>query len=263
MRLIHLSDLHFGTQEGDIVDELSQAISDASPDFIIVSGDFTQVASSKEFVLAKRFIEALPAPVFSVPGNHDIPRYGFGERFFNPYRRYKKYIHDELCPTFINDQVVVAGINSARRILPHWNWANGAISQQQLQYIQNVYKKHDPDHLKRRICVFHHPIQRALNSPMNTVVFGARKALECLNTLQVDLVLTGHVHHAAITTLGDGDHTTIYLSASTALSSRLREQENGFNVISLHPEGIEIEVFAHDGKTFELKNNYAQRIGNK
>lgn len=258
MKIVHLSDLHFGTQVGDIVEDLRAAITSVTPDLVIVSGDFTQVASSREFVTAKHFIESLDMPVFCVPGNHDIPRYEFWQRLFKPYRRYKKYIDDNLFPVMDFDNVIVAGVNSARRILPHWNWANGAISQQQLQQLANVYAQHDPEHKKRRVCVFHHPIQRALSSPMNTVVFGRSKALAAMNDLQVDLVLTGHVHHASITTLGDVDHSTTYLSASTALSSRLRDQENGFNVIALNPGGMDIEIFAHDGEKFAIKEHYQQ-----
>jgi 3',5'-cyclic AMP phosphodiesterase CpdA len=84
MRLLHLSDLHFGTEADGIVPCLMNAIASLAPDLIVISGDFTQVADTPQFEMARTFIAGLPAPVFCVPGNHDIPRYNLLERFFNP-----------------------------------------------------------------------------------------------------------------------------------------------------------------------------------
>ncbi len=260
MKLLHLSDLHFGTEEDKIFDALKCALEEQSPNHIIVSGDFTQVASSREFAKAKTFIQSLPAPVFCVPGNHDIPRYDLFERFLSPYRKYKHFIDENLCPYFSNDQVVIAGINSARRVLPHWNWANGAISGTQILNIRGIYDQYDPDNTKRRICVFHHPVHHALNAPMDAVVFGAKNAMNALNDMKVDLVLTGHVHHASVTTIGDIDHRTLYLSASTALSSRRRKQQNGFNEIEINPDSMSIKIHAHDGTGFKIIESYTQSI---
>jgi 3',5'-cyclic AMP phosphodiesterase CpdA len=257
MKIIHLSDLHFGTETPDIVGMLEAAIEKSAPDLVIISGDFTQVASRYEFKTACRFIDRLSCPVFTVPGNHDIPPYNLMKRFLQPYKRYKRFINDNLCPTFETDTTIIAGLNSARRIVPHWNWSNGAISAQQLEKLEEVYTA-SPG--KRRICVFHHPIHMALNMPMDTVVFGAKQALSQINKLKVDLVLTGHVHHASITTLGDVEHRTTYLSASTALSSRTREQENGFNVIHMTPSEMAIEIHTLAGNGFDVTQKYVQEF---
>jgi len=253
MKIMHLSDLHFGTESDGIVDLLKVSIEDIKPELVVVSGDFTQIANNREFKTAQTFMSALSMPVFCVPGNHDIPRFDLWERFFDPYRKYKKYIDENLCPVFENDEVIVAGINSARRVLPHWNWANGAISGAQLDHLERVYG----DSKKRRICVFHHPIHQAMNAPLDTVVYGAKQAMARLNEMEVDLVLTGHVHHASVTTIGDVDHRTLYLSASTALSSRLRSQQNGFNVIEVDSERMDIALYAHDGEGFKEIENYS------
>ncbi len=257
MKLVHLSDLHFGTENVRIIEKLQCTIDATNPDLVVVSGDFTQIASSKEFSIAQEFLNGLKAKVFCVPGNHDIPRFHLWERLTNPYKKYKIYIHDDLRPVCEFNDVIIAGINTARRVLPHWNWANGAISQAQLEHLRQVYKDSPA---QRRICVFHHPIQTSLNSPMNTVVFGAKNALQALNNMKVDLVLTGHVHHASVTTLGDIDHKTVYVSASTAISSRLRQQENGFNVIAIENQTMNIEIYVYDGAKFSCKETYTQNF---
>lgn len=257
MKIIHLSDLHFGTESDTIVHDLQGSIHASKPDLIIVSGDFTQIANTQEFQTAQNFLKQLTVPTLCVPGNHDIPRFDIIQRFFDPYKKYKKHIDHNLYPVYENEDIIVAGINSARRVLPHWNWANGAISQEQLDHLEKTYNQ---SHSKRRVCVFHHPIHHALNAPMDTIVFGAQRAIDALNELKVDLVLTGHVHHASVTTLGDIDHKTVYLSASTALSSRLRKQENGFNVIDIDSQSLDIEMHIHDGDAFKVNERYSQNF---
>lgn len=252
MRFLHLSDLHFGTEEGDIVKHLNAAIALIEPDLIIISGDFTQIANVKEFKRAHEFIKNLPASVFCVPGNHDISRYNWIERFFNPYKKYKKFISPNLLPVLTGDQFVMAGINTARPILPHWNWANGSISQSQLAHIQNLFTD---ERGKYRICAMHHPIHKAEKAPLKVTVFGAHAAMQTIHDLQIDLVLTGHVHYASITVV----QNTVFASASTAISRRLRSQENGFNVIDFNTDYFEISHFVYDGKGFINSSSHKHR----
>jgi 3',5'-cyclic AMP phosphodiesterase CpdA len=258
--ILHLSDLHFGTETNEIVDAVKREVHEASPDLVVVSGDFTHIANNREFQKAQRIIKDTGIPFFCVPGNHDIPRFDVWERFFDPYRKYKKYIDDNLFPVWESDDVIVAGINSARRMLPHWNWANGAISKAQLDHLERVYD----DTTKRRICVFHHPVHQAMNAPMDTVVFGAKRAMQRLNAMKVDLVLTGHVHHASVTTIGTLDHKTIYLSASTTLSSRLRAQSNGFNRIDITKNKIDVGLYTFDDNSdFNISERYSQELNGR
>jgi 3',5'-cyclic AMP phosphodiesterase CpdA len=74
MRTIaHLLDPHFGRIEPATVQALIATVSEARPDVVLVSGDFTQRAKAHEFQEARRFLDALPSPKIVVPGNHDIP----------------------------------------------------------------------------------------------------------------------------------------------------------------------------------------------
>lgn len=260
MKIIHISDLHFGTHQGNIVEDASHSINQHNPDLIIISGDFTQIASSEEFIQAQNFLATLKTPYFCVPGNHDVPQRNLWQRFFSPYNKYKQYIHPDLCPRFENDMIILAGLNSARRALPHWNWANGAISTKQLDYLESVYKnasdKNSIGIKKWRICTFHHPVQKMQDMPLNVTVFGRKRTMAKIQTLGIDLVLTGHVHHASISAHGNDQHECIYLSASTAMSSRLRQQQNGYNVITLDYKTMTIEIFQNSTDGFGLSQTY-------
>lgn len=247
MRIIHLSDLHFGTEIPELVKSLDLHIRETPADFMIVSGDFTQIGSREEFILARNFINSFDIPVLCVPGNHDIPRFDMTERLLNPYSKYRQYICDDLTPVFQSDHVCIAGINTARRILPHWNWAHGAISKAQTDRLHTIYEQ---SKAPIRLCVMHHPLHKVKDQHFKTIVYGGDRALEEIKKMKVDLVLTGHVHHASATTIEYEGHRTIFLSASTALSRRLRQSANGYNVITIQEETLKIEMFTYKDNSF-------------
>lgn len=248
MKIMHLSDLHFGTEEDATVNGLKNSIQSLSPDLIIISGDFTQVGSAAEYETAQNFLKDINTPFFCVPGNHDIPRYNLIERFFSPYKKYKTYIADDLCPFMETDHAIIAGINTARRMLPHWNWSHGAVSDKQLDHIRDGFDEMDKNGQDRfRICVMHHPVQADEDFPLNVIFYNREKTLQMIHDMGVDLVLTGHVHHADISNMGG---STVFLSASTALSTRLREQQNGFNIIDIDDDSFSIRHFNFDESSF-------------
>lgn len=254
MKIIHLSDLHFGTETPALTAKLLEKIETLKPDLFIISGDFTQIATEEEFKEAAEFINKLPADSLCIPGNHDVPAFNLVQRFLKPYDLYRKYIDKNLCPTFENDQVLIAGLNSARRALPHWNWANGAISSAQRQKLTETFV---PDEKRWTLFTLHHPVHKVDELPISVTVFGRKRTLQTIKDCNVDIVLTGHVHHASVTTIGDLDHQTVFVSASTALSSRKRTQENGFNVIALSNTELAIDTYAlNGGGDFEIANTF-------
>ncbi len=256
MKILHLSDLHFGREGANLLPVFQRCTEKLKPDLVIVSGDFTQHARRAEFAKARDFLKNLPCPFFAVPGNHDVAGLNVWERLAFPYRRYRRFILDELCPAMSFPHAVIAGINSARRLVLHWNWANGAVGRKQLRLLEKNFAAANS---RWKICVLHHPIHRMEDAPISVRVFGARRALKALQNLKVDLVLTGHVHHASITELGDAEHQTIYLSASTALSTRVRAQGNGFNVITLDEDHMEIAIYEYRDGTFSPVKNFERR----
>ena len=70
-KIAHLSDVHFGRTDAVVVANLIEIVTELGPDLVVVSGDLTQRAKKKEFVEARKFLDALPGPQIVVPGNHD------------------------------------------------------------------------------------------------------------------------------------------------------------------------------------------------
>lgn len=257
MRLIHISDLHFGTEIPDLVKSLHDHIRATPADIVVASGDMTQVGSHSEFSAARGFLQSLGLPVFCIPGNHDIPRYGFWKRATNPFGRYQQYFGPELMPVMRQGPVCVAGINTARPFLPHWNWAHGAVSARQLQALERIYA-YDPHMV--RVCVMHHPLQTTMDQNFKNIVYGRARALEALGRMRVDLVLTGHVHHAAATFMDFADHRTVFLGASTALSRRIRRSANGYNVIDIQDGVIKMQIYSFQDKKFDLLETITHNV---
>lgn len=245
--ILHASDLHFGKADPDVVELFHQEIERQRPDLVILSGDFTQIGSEQEFRMARDFIERITAPVFVVPGNHDIPRYHVGLRFFDPMRRYRNFIAPMQDVVHEDKDCVVVGINTARPALPHWNWAGGMVSQEQLQFVHNQFRYADNE--KVRIFVCHHPLVNVAGAPIDTIVWGSTDLLRVLEDQKVDIVLTGHLHHASILP-SDGEWGgPVMVGAGSATSLRLRAQSNGYNILRISPETVEIELVHWNGET--------------
>jgi 3',5'-cyclic AMP phosphodiesterase CpdA len=243
--ILHASDLHFGKADPDIVEAFLNEIEKLNPDLVILSGDFTQVGSREEFEQAQNFIARIAAPVFTVPGNHDIPRYKISERFFDPMKNYRKYISPMEDISHEIDDAFIVGINTARPIVPHWNWANGMVSQRQIVDTHNLFRSSPDD--KVRIFVCHHPLINVENSPIDTIVWGSTDLLYALDDQHVDLVLTGHVHHASILPQMEGYNGPVMVGSASATSTRLRGQKNGYNLIRIDKNMIEVQLIHWDG----------------
>ena len=74
-QLLHLADLHFGGL-ADIrqIEALEQMIPDLRPDAVVIAGDIGQRARHGEFQRARAFVNRAreSAPVYVLPGNHDV-----------------------------------------------------------------------------------------------------------------------------------------------------------------------------------------------
>jgi 3',5'-cyclic AMP phosphodiesterase CpdA len=128
--VVHLSDLHFGRVDPRLVPPLVQTIQAIAPDLIAVSGDLTQRARRSQFVQARVFLGQLPFPMIIVPGNHDVPFYNIVARFLTPLAGYRQYISHDLKPVFVDAEMIVVGLNSARSVVFS---GGGRLNEEQVQ----------------------------------------------------------------------------------------------------------------------------------
>jgi 3',5'-cyclic AMP phosphodiesterase CpdA len=250
--LVHLSDLHFGKVDQALLAPLRDLVQRIAPDVVVVSGDLTQRAKSEQFEQARAWLDTLPGPQIIVPGNHDISLYNVFRRFLQPLTRYKRYITDDLDPIYVDDEIAVLGVNTARSL----TFKDGRVNQEQIATIKQQMGALAP-HITR-IIVTHHPFDLPETSDDDDLVDRAPMAMKAFADCGVDLLLSGHMHtsHAGNTAerYRIDDFAALVVQAGTATSTRGRGEVNSFNVVRVERERIEVDRYGWDdvGKQFSL-----------
>jgi 3',5'-cyclic AMP phosphodiesterase CpdA len=189
--VVHLSDLHFGRIHPPLLDPLVAFLEETKPDLVAISGDFTQRARTVEYIAAREFLERIPFRKIVVPGNHDVPLRNLFLRFAHTLDSYRRYICDDLQPFFADDEIAVAGVNTARAL----TWKDGRINQNQLAKLRRSFASLEGN--QTRIVVTHHPFDLPAGAH-GDVVGRSRLAMITLAECQVDMLLSGHFHIADI-----------------------------------------------------------------
>jgi 3',5'-cyclic AMP phosphodiesterase CpdA len=252
-KIVHLSDLHFGTADLAVAEMAAAKIDDIGPDVLVVSGDLTQRARSREFREARQFLDRLPGPQIIVPGNHDVPLYNVFARFFEPLKKYQKYITREMRPTYIDDELAIVGINTARS----FTIKAGRISEEQIAFVDSVMSGLG-DHLLK-VIVTHHPFDLPEGFSDDDIVGRAQKAMPRIAASGADVFLAGHLHVSHITTTAkryklDTGHSALVIQAGTATSARVRGEAHSFNVIEYSDPDLCVQRLERSasGSTFAI-----------
>lgn len=251
MRTIaHISDLHFGTEDAAMAAALAADLNDRSPALLVVSGDLTQRARAAQFQAARAYLGTLPKPQLVVPGNHDVPLFDVIRRFFAPLARYRRWITPELSPVVEDGDLVAIGVNTARSL----TWKEGRISLEQIARLQQTLAAVSARH---RIVVTHHPFipPRGAGADRIKLVGRAARALAVLDEQRVDLLLAGHLHegYSGVTQpyYPTARRAIVSAQAGTAISGRVRQQPNAYNLIHLDGHRMAIEIRTWQDGRFE------------
>lgn len=243
-RIAHISDLHFGTEDPAIAEALLDELDDAT--VIAISGDLTQRATARQFTAARSFLDALRAPYVVVPGNHDVPLYDLVTRFFDPLRRYRRHITDDLMPLHADDELAVIGIDTAHG----FTLKGGRITEAQARAIA---ARVAPLDVPIKAVVAHHPFVVPDGVSGSLVVDGAARALPILEEAGVDLIFAGHLHVAHIADAAgfrSPDEAIVSVLSGTSISTRLRGEPNGYNRALVDRDELTLVHRQWDGGAF-------------
>lgn len=239
-RIVHISDVHFGTADPAMVELVVAKIGELSPNVVVVSGDLTQRAKTSEFKQAKAFLDRLPHPQIVVPGNHDVPLYNVIDRFFRKLDKFEEHITQDLTPTFIDDEIAIVGVNTARS----FTIKGGRISEEQIEFIRSQFAPLSDEMLK--VVVTHHPFDLPEGHDEDDVVGHAETAMPRIAECGGDVFLAGHLHVSNIETTAqrytlDNGRVALIIQAGTATSVRVRGEPHSFNVIEFEKPWLRIE----------------------
>ncbi|GLV24879.1 metallophosphoesterase family protein [Sphingobium sp. Cam5-1] len=255
-RIAHLSDIHFGANDPKIVSATEAWLERSQPDLVIISGDFTQRARVDQFRAASAWLNRLRGAgmrLLVIPGNHDVPLYDVVRRFAAPLDRYKRYISNELCPWYEDENVAILGINTARSL----TIKDGRINHDQMKMIEERFAPVAPE--KTRILVTHHPLFAmpiGKGGELSEAVGRHDDAVEAAAAAGIHIALAGHFHRtyaeAAQKMVADAGGALV-IQAGTATSTRLRNAEpQSFNWLHVHRnDRIELQVIVWDGASFQ------------
>ncbi len=250
--LVHLSDLHFGRVDRALLSPLARRVQALRPHLVAVSGDLTQRAKSAEFRDARRFLDALPGALLVVPGNHDIPYYNVFQRFLQPLAKYRRYISPEVEPAFVDGEIAVVGVNTARSSV----FKGGRINAAQIERARERLCRLPAGTTK--VVVTHHPFDLPAGVDAGhharKLVGRARQAMEMFAACGADILLAGHLHASHTGDTGArykiGDYAALVVQAGTATSVRGRGEANSFNVLRIEPQKVSVERFGWTGGDF-------------
>ncbi len=246
--LAHISDLHFGREDPAVAEGLLRSLWEVRPDVIVVSGDFTQRAKKRQFRAARAFLRELPrVPRLVVPGNHDVSTTNLLERALRPLKRYRRYISTDLAPFVELPGVALAGINTVRVLATKDGRVNS------LQVAEACEQLSGAGGGAVRVVVTHHPMDLPGTDRKHALVTRASAAVAAFAECGVDLFLSGHLHAGvAMTTAAryGTKYAAVVAQAGTAISTRTRNEVNGWNLISLEAGEIGVRQMVWGGTAF-------------
>lgn len=279
MKIVHVSDIHFGRNDPAVMSAAREAIQAIRPDLLVVSGDLTQRARRRQFEAAINWVDSLEVPErVIVPGNHDVPLDSPIERFISPLARFHRYTEVSVPLVKAVGCVRVVGIATPRPIVPAPRFfTEGAVSESQRQQVARLLQSDASTDAQLaaagrstspaiRIVVQHHPPILAGDDYGTRAVphVGARRTLRAYEQAGVDLVLYGHLHrhevelssdHRGPTKRDGSDARAMICVMAGTLSTRLRDQPPGFVELICEDDAdpLKLHVVGHrlGSETFE------------
>jgi 3',5'-cyclic AMP phosphodiesterase CpdA len=266
VQLLHLADPHFGGLAViQHIEALEQMIPDLRPDAIVVAGDVSQRARHGEFQRARAFVglAARTAPVYVMPGNHDVqwwrrPLIPFGKEAV--YRKYVQYLGADLAPTLTIPGAVIAGVLTAHGLAwgsLTWNLRDltvkGHLRKREIGRVQQLFAAAPPD--QARVLVVHHNVLRGdLSRRMGLARW--RRAQRRIVESGAEVVLCGHDHQEGAELVGG----RVVVSTASTLCRRVRgERAASFNFVTIEPTAVHVTFFrweAERGK-FRASDTFA------
>jgi 3',5'-cyclic AMP phosphodiesterase CpdA len=243
-RVLHVSDLHYGTREDPQMERaLEGLLRRTAPELVIASGALTHRGRREQHERAARFLRSFELPLLAIPGNHDIP-YTFPARFTKTFDEFERH-WETTEPVHSSTSLYVVGLNSVRA----WRHQSGAIREHQVRRTSELFAQAAPGALKV-VALHHHLIGAPWRSRKKPV---ARRShvLAGLVDAGAELILAGHIHQGAVSERHEfevirGDVRGATVSIAPGLGQprpKRRGEARGLHVYECTQDSIAVETY--------------------
>jgi 3',5'-cyclic AMP phosphodiesterase CpdA len=257
VRLLHLSDLHFGAEDSEALKAVETFAAHIKPDGVLIAGDITQSGRRAEFEAARAWFDKLGFQPIIAPGNHDTPVFHLPARMMAPFDRYARYMAGlDAVGRLVElggGLVRISAINTARGVQSRINWADGVIDLEDLEAALDRLAG-GPEGAWR-ILVCHHPLAEPGHSRIAVDTRRGGEALRRCAAARVDAILTGHIHDAFAHPI-EAAHRPMVQMGSGTLSTRLRATRPSFCVVNIDGDHMVQEICTIDRNGLEIRRNY-------
>jgi predicted phosphodiesterase len=275
MKILHISDLHFGDHNKYLQDSLKERVPAICPDVIVVTGDLVENPNEKLLFAAREFLVGLESHckerptndpkrprLLLVPGNHDVRYLGSlrvsAMEFSKVFGKYASSYY------FLPENVWIHGLDSSAE---PWVGANGKVSTRQIHEFTQLYRTLEREHPKtfesafKIIALHHHPLPLKYSSKHArwlTLLNAGAVLGETLRN-KMDLIVHGHEHVSVKAHFGlenrEGTLKRIHvISVGAALKKLSGDERNAFNVAVIEPNGeIRVDSYFSENNAFDLK----------
>jgi 3',5'-cyclic AMP phosphodiesterase CpdA len=205
-----------GTQEESEVEQALRAlVLRIGPELVVASGDLTNRGTRDQHERAARFLRTLGPPVLAVPGNHDVP-YTIPARVTRPWAEFERQWQTTE-PTHSSDAIHVVGLNSVRP----YRHQGGALRSEQLRHGGERLRA-APQGAYRVAVLHHHLLGAPWRAARKRPVSRRTTVLRALVAAGADLILSGHIHQAAVSerrefAVVEGDARAVVVASAPGL----------------------------------------------
>lgn len=248
--IVHLADPHFGgVADLGLIEGVEALVPDLEPRVIVIAGDLSQRARHGEFQAARAFVRELErtAPVYILPGNHDVqwwwrPFIPFGPKA--KYAKYRTYFGPALAPTMVFPDAIIAGAVTSHGVA----WGSltprlrdvavkGHLPKREIRRVKALFDAAPA--AQTRILVVHHNVLRGdLSDRMGLARW--RQAQRRIAESGAELVLCGHDHQEKSDYLAG----RVVVACAGTVSTRSRGKRPAvFHRVIIEEDAIQVELY--------------------
>ncbi len=214
-RFAFISDTHIGSPNGGAEEDLRRTVADINSmtdiDFVVVTGDVTELGKDDELKLAKKLLDSLRIRYFIIPGNHDT---GWSESGGLSFSR--TFGSDKF--HFVHNGIHLIGCASG----PYVRMSDGHVPRDAVNWLEKELSKIKSG--EPIVFLNHYPLDNGLDNWYQVI-----ELLKKQNTL---IALCGH-GHSNRTVQAEGIPSVMGRS-----NLRAKQLEGGYNLVDIKEDSI-------------------------